>query len=50
MLHREQHVALVSLLEEPQWHFEKERSWHMPGGHGEEIVRSIFIDEAVCVH
>ncbi|KAA8651619.1 WD repeat protein [Aspergillus tanneri] len=38
-------LDLVPLVSNPSWHFDQENLWRLPGGHGEEIVRSVYLDE-----
>ncbi|KAK1144650.1 hypothetical protein N8T08_004954 [Aspergillus melleus] len=41
----EQRLDLVPLSASPSWQFNRENLWRLPGGHGEEIVRSVYLDE-----
>ncbi|KAI9817117.1 MAG: hypothetical protein M1827_001229 [Pycnora praestabilis] len=43
--HSEQSVVLVPLRSTPQWRFDKSAALRLAGAHGEEIVRSIYINE-----
>ncbi|KAL4895717.1 WD domain protein [Aspergillus ambiguus] len=40
----EKRLDLVPLVADP-WRFDRENMWRLPGGHGEEIVRSVYLDE-----
>lgn len=44
---REKRLDLVPLLSTPSWQFDQNNVWHLPGAHGEEIVRSVYLDEQV---
>lgn len=46
-VHREKRLDLVPLVAGPTWRFDQENLWRLPGGHGEEIVRSVYLDEQV---
>lgn len=41
-------VDLVPLISSPSWQFDQENLWRLPGAHGEEVVRSVYLDEQVC--
>ncbi|GAD98738.1 WD domain protein [Paecilomyces variotii No. 5] len=41
----QQKLDLVPLVPNPKWRFDQENIWRLPGAHGEEIVRSIYLDE-----
>ncbi|GMF71195.1 unnamed protein product [Aspergillus oryzae] len=41
-------LDLVPLTSNPSWQFDQENLWRLPGAHGEEVVRSIYLDEQVC--
>ncbi|KAF9884840.1 hypothetical protein FE257_001183 [Aspergillus nanangensis] len=41
----EQRLDLVPLVASPSWTFDQENLWRLPGAHGEEIVRSVYLDE-----
>lgn len=41
----EKRLDLVPLLSTPSWQFDQNNVWHLPGAHGEEIVRSVYLDE-----
>ncbi|KAL4871237.1 hypothetical protein BDV12DRAFT_32675 [Aspergillus spectabilis] len=38
-------LDLIPLVPEPSWHFNEQNIWRLPGGHGEEVVRSVYVDE-----
>ncbi|PKY07619.1 WD domain protein [Aspergillus campestris IBT 28561] len=38
-------LDLVPLVSDPSWRFDQDNLWRLPGGHGEEIVRSVYVDE-----
>ncbi|KAL2863727.1 WD repeat protein [Aspergillus lucknowensis] len=38
-------LDLIPLFPTPSWRFDEQNSWRLPGGHGEEVVRSVYIDE-----
>ncbi|KAL4909760.1 hypothetical protein BDW74DRAFT_173256 [Aspergillus multicolor] len=38
-------LDLIPLVPTPSWRFDEQSLWRLPGGHGEEVVRSIYIDE-----
>lgn len=44
---RQQKLDLIPLVPNPKWRFDQESIWRLPGAHGEEIVRSIYLDEKV---
>ena len=48
-LSSEKRLDLVPLTSNPSWQFDQENLWRLPGAHGEEVVRSIYLDEQVCV-
>lgn len=48
-VYREKRLDLVPLVAGPTWRFDQENLWRLPGGHGEEIVRSVYLDEKVCL-
>ncbi|KAL4950869.1 WD domain protein [Aspergillus filifer] len=37
-------LDLIPLAPNP-WRFDEQNLWRLPGGHGEEVVRSIYVDE-----
>ncbi|KAJ9204550.1 hypothetical protein DTO027B5_4947 [Paecilomyces variotii] len=41
----QQKLDLIPLVPNPKWRFDQESIWRLPGAHGEEIVRSIYLDE-----
>lgn len=43
-----QRLDLVPLVARPTWRFDQTNIWRLPGAHGEEIVRSVYLDEQVC--
>ena len=49
IFYRENRLDLVPLISEPSWRFDQEGVWRLPGAHGEEVVRSVFVDEKVCI-
>ncbi|EYE99034.1 WD repeat protein [Aspergillus ruber CBS 135680] len=40
----ENRLDLVPLTSDP-WHFDQNNLWRLPGAHGEEVVRSVYLDE-----
>lgn len=46
---RNHQLDLVPLVSDPSWRFDQDNLWRLPGGHGEEIVRSVYVDEKVCM-
>ncbi|KAK4930776.1 hypothetical protein LTR66_016087, partial [Elasticomyces elasticus] len=40
----EQRLDLVPLVSGP-WSLDRENLWRLPGAHGEEVVRSVHLDE-----
>ncbi|KAJ5091363.1 hypothetical protein NUU61_006233 [Penicillium alfredii] len=38
-------LDLVPLVSSPTWQFDQDNLWRLPGAHGEEIVRSVYLDE-----
>ncbi|KAL3471990.1 WD domain protein [Aspergillus californicus] len=38
-------LDLIPLTPNPSWRFDEQNVWRLPGGHGEEVVRSVYIDE-----
>ncbi|EAU39322.1 conserved hypothetical protein [Aspergillus terreus NIH2624] len=38
-------LDLIPLVADPTWRFDQENLWRLPGGHGEEVVRSVYLDE-----
>ncbi|KAF7117077.1 hypothetical protein CNMCM5793_005761 [Aspergillus hiratsukae] len=40
----EKRLDLVPLIPDP-WRFDQANIWRLPGAHGEEVVRSIYVDE-----
>jgi hypothetical protein len=43
-------LDLVPLVPNPAWQFDKDNVWHLPGAHGEDVVRSVYLDEQVCLY
>ncbi|PYH85177.1 WD40 repeat-like protein [Aspergillus uvarum CBS 121591] len=41
----EQRLDLVPLVSSPSWQFDQNNSWRLPGAHGEEVIRSVYVDE-----
>ncbi|KAJ5682688.1 hypothetical protein N7462_005853 [Penicillium macrosclerotiorum] len=41
----DQRLDLVPLVASPTWQFDKENLWRLPGAHGEEVVRAVYLDE-----
>ncbi|PYH46425.1 WD repeat protein [Aspergillus saccharolyticus JOP 1030-1] len=41
----EQRLDLVPLVSSPSWQFDQTNSWRLPGAHGEEVIRSVYVDE-----
>jgi hypothetical protein len=46
--YRDHRLDLVPLVSGPEWKLDQENLWRLPGGHGEEVVRSVCLDEQVC--
>lgn len=40
-------MDLVPLVSSPSWQFDKDQLWRLPGAHGDEVVRSVYVDEQV---
>ncbi|KAJ6001323.1 hypothetical protein N7499_002764 [Penicillium canescens] len=38
-------LDLVPLVSGPEWKLDQENLWRLPGAHGEEVVRSVCLDE-----
>ncbi|KAL3468193.1 WD40-repeat-containing domain protein [Aspergillus heterothallicus] len=38
-------LDLIPLIPTPSWRFDEQNVWRLPGGHGEEVVRSVYVDE-----
>ncbi|RDW90070.1 WD repeat protein [Aspergillus mulundensis] len=38
-------LDLIPLVPTPSWRFDEQSLWRLPGGHGEEVVRSVYVDE-----
>ncbi|KAL4806505.1 WD40-repeat-containing domain protein [Aspergillus unguis] len=38
-------LDLIPLVASPTWRFDEQNVWRLPGGHGEEVVRSVYVDE-----
>lgn len=47
LLCSDQRLDLIPLVSSPSWQFDKDNLWRLPGAHGEEVVRSIYLDEQV---
>ena len=48
MICSEQWLDLVPLKSQPEWSFDQRSLKRLPGAHGQEIVRSVYIDSKVC--
>ena len=46
----EPRVDLVPIGANPSWSLQANRKVHLVGGHGEEIVRTVYIDNEVSVY
>jgi hypothetical protein len=46
----ENRLDLVPLIPNPQWQFNQSNIYRLLGAHGEEIVRSLYLDEQVGSH
>lgn len=46
--YRENRLDLVPLVSGDSWSLDRENLWRLPGAHGEEVVRSVYLDEQVC--
>lgn len=42
-------LDLIPLVSTPTWRFDQENIWRLPGAHGDEVVRSVYLDEQVCL-
>ncbi|KAL5334888.1 WD40-repeat-containing domain protein [Aspergillus crustosus] len=38
-------LDLIPLAPSPSWHFDEQNVWRLPGGHGDEVIRSVYVDE-----
>ncbi|KAF3398435.1 putative WD repeat-containing protein [Penicillium rolfsii] len=38
-------LDLIPLVSTPTWRFDQDNLWRLPGAHGEEVVRSVYLDE-----
>lgn len=47
--HSDKRLDLVPLVSSPSWHFDQDNLWRLPGAHGDEVVRSVYLDEQVCL-
>jgi hypothetical protein len=47
--YRDNRLDLVPLVSGPEWKLDQENLWRLPGAHGEEVVRSVCLDEQVCL-
>ncbi|CAI7657631.1 hypothetical protein N7533_005912 [Penicillium manginii] len=46
----DQRLDLVPLVSSPTWQFDKDNTWRLPGAHGDEVVRAVYLDEqSQCV-
>ncbi|KAJ5167228.1 uncharacterized protein N7482_006009 [Penicillium canariense] len=41
----EKRLDLIPLVSRPAWQFDQENLWRLPGAHGDEVVRSVYLDE-----
>ncbi|KAK2747217.1 hypothetical protein FQN55_005212 [Onygenales sp. PD_40] len=41
----EQLLDITPLVSSPQYQFDQSNTWRLPGAHGEEVVRSVFLDD-----
>lgn len=46
--HSDKRLDLVPLVSCPSWKFDQDNLWRLPGAHGDEVVRSVYLDEQVC--
>lgn len=46
--HSDRRLDLVPLVSDPTWRFDQDNLWRLPGAHGDEVVRSVYLDEQVC--
>lgn len=42
-------LDLIPLVSSPTWRFDQDNLWRLPGAHGDEVVRSVYLDEQVCL-
>lgn len=42
-------LDLIPLVSTPTWRFDLDNLWRLPGAHGDEVVRSVYLDEQVCL-
>lgn len=47
-LFSEKHLDIIPLIPDP-WRFDQSNLWRLPGAHGEEVVRSVYLHEQVRV-
>lgn len=47
--HSDKRLDLVPLVSSPSWKFDQDNLWRLPGAHGDEVVRSVYLDEQVCL-
>ncbi|KAJ5758439.1 hypothetical protein N7520_005595 [Penicillium odoratum] len=38
-------LDLVPLVSSPSWQFDHDNLWRLPGAHGDEVVRSVYLDD-----
>ncbi|KAI9932071.1 hypothetical protein ASPWEDRAFT_154529 [Aspergillus wentii DTO 134E9] len=38
-------LDLIPLLSSPSWQLDQNNLWRLPGAHGDEVVRSVYLDE-----
>ena len=36
-------------MSSPTWRFDQDNLWRLPGAHGEEVIRSVYLDEQVGI-
>ncbi|KAI1926008.1 hypothetical protein LOZ12_000566 [Ophidiomyces ophidiicola] len=41
---REQSLDLIPIVASPEFQFDRTKVWRLPGAHGEEVVRSVLLD------
>ncbi|KAL1962535.1 hypothetical protein VTN77DRAFT_9410 [Rasamsonia byssochlamydoides] len=41
----EKRLDLFPIISNPKWQFDHSNIWRLPGAHGEEIVRTVYLDE-----
>ncbi|KKA24237.1 WD domain protein [Rasamsonia emersonii CBS 393.64] len=45
MASSEKRLDLFPIVSSPKWQFDHSNIWRLPGAHGEEVVRTVYLDE-----